>query len=95
MLSCLYMNYCTDLILGEAFYILASFISQILDFMHWLVCIFIFDGVTVKTKNSCRICMLEFFIDFKPKRNSTGEKRQLYVYVANESTHKKNSLYFQ
>ena len=49
----------------------------------------------MKTKNSCRICMLEFFIDFNPKRNSTGEKRQLYGYVANESTHKKNSLYFQ
>ena len=33
MLSCLYMNYRTDLILGEAFCILASFISQILDFL--------------------------------------------------------------
>ena len=33
MLSCLYMNYRTDLILGEAFCILASFISEILDFL--------------------------------------------------------------
>ena len=52
-----------------------------------------FDGVTVKTKNSCGICMFEFFIDFKPKRNSIGEMRRLYVYFANESTHKKMSLY--
>ena len=27
---------------------LSSFISQILDFLYWMVCIFIFEGVTVK-----------------------------------------------
>ena len=44
---------------------------------------------------SCRICLLEFFIVYKPKKNSIGEMRQLYVHVANKSIHKKNSLYFQ
>ena len=43
----------TDLILGEAFAIFTfRFIAQILDFLFWLVCIFIFDGVTVKTENT-------------------------------------------
>lgn len=37
---------------------------------------------------SCRNCLLEFFIIFKPKRikNSNWQIRQLYGYVANEST---------
>ena len=38
---------------------------------------------------SCRICLLDFFIVFKPKnskKNSSGLMRQLYAYVANEST---------
>ena len=38
--------------LARLFVYLSSFISQILDFLYWLVCIFIFDGVTVKTENS-------------------------------------------
>ena len=31
---------------------LSSSISQILDFLYWLVCIFIFDSMTVKTQNT-------------------------------------------
>ena len=31
---------------------LSSFISKILDLLYWIVSIFIFDGVTVKTENS-------------------------------------------
>ena len=38
--------------LARLFVYLSSFISQILDFLYWLVCIFIFDGMTVKTENS-------------------------------------------
>ena len=38
--------------MARLFVYLSSFISQILDFFYWLVCIFIFDGVTVKTENS-------------------------------------------
>ena len=38
---------------------------------------------------SYRICLVEFFIVFKPKnnkKNSSGQMRQKYAYVANEST---------
>ena len=37
---------------------------------------------------SCSIFPLEFFIVFKPKtvKNFSGQMRQLYAYVANEST---------
>ena len=37
---------------------------------------------------SCRICPLEFFIVYRHKnnKNSSGQMRQLYTYVANEST---------
>ena len=47
------MNYHIDLILGEAFCIsnLSSFISQILNFVYEMICIFILDGVNVKTEN--------------------------------------------
>ena len=34
------------------FVYLSSFISQILDFLYWIICIFIFHGVTVKTENT-------------------------------------------
>ena len=36
---------------------------------------------------SCRICPLEFFIVYRHKnnKNSSGQMRQLYAYVANES----------
>ena len=47
------MQYCTDLILGEAFYIFNIFLHfPDSGLLYWLVCIFIFDGVTVKTENS-------------------------------------------
>ena len=36
--------------LARLFAYWSSFISQILGFLYWLVCIFIFDGVTVKTE---------------------------------------------
>ena len=49
------MKYCTDMILGEAFYILTPFISQILDFLYWMVSISIFDGIKVKTENLCTV----------------------------------------
>ena len=34
------------------------------------------------------ICLLEFFVVLKPKnkKKSSGQMRQLYAYVANEST---------
>ena len=35
---------------ARRFIYLSSFISQILDFLYWLVCIFIVDGVTVKLR---------------------------------------------
>ena len=37
---------------------------------------------------SCRICPLKFFIVYRHKnnKNSSGQMRQLYAYVANEST---------
>ena len=37
-----------------------SFISQILDFLYRLVCIFIFDGVSVKTQNRQILYLLSF-----------------------------------
>ena len=51
-ISSSHINYRTNLILGEDFCVyLSSFISQILDLLYWLVCIFIIDGMTVKTQN--------------------------------------------
>ena len=47
------MKYCT-VILGKDFVHLSSFIPQILDFLYLMICIFIFDGVTVKTANIWR-----------------------------------------
>ena len=38
--------------LARLFVYLSSFISQMLNFLFWLVCIFIFDGVTKKTQNT-------------------------------------------
>ena len=38
--------------LSRLFVYSSSFISQILDFLYWMVCIFIFHGVTVKTENT-------------------------------------------
>ena len=49
------MKYCTDMILGEAFYLLTPFISQILDFLYWMVSISIFDGIKVKKENLCTV----------------------------------------
>ena len=37
--------------LARLFVYLSSFISQILNILYWLFCIFIFDGVTVKIQN--------------------------------------------
>ena len=51
----LHISYRTDLILGEAFYIFAFFHFPDLDFLYWLVCILIFDGMTVKTQNSATL----------------------------------------
>ena len=44
----LHMKCRTDLNLSNA---ICIFIF-ILDFLYWMVCIFIFDGMTVKTENS-------------------------------------------
>ena len=52
------MKYCTDLILGKDFLYLSSFISQITDFLYCMVCIFIFDGATVKTENTENIYLI-------------------------------------
>ena len=46
------MNHRKDLILGEAFCIFIFILFPILDFLYSLVCIFIFDDVTVKTQNT-------------------------------------------
>ena len=47
------MNYRKDLILGQAFCIFIFILFPILDFLYSLVCMFIFDDVTVKTQNTC------------------------------------------
>ena len=48
----MHVKYCTNLNLGEGLCIHSpSFISQILDFIFWMVLIFIFDGMMVKTSN--------------------------------------------
>ena len=39
-------------LLARLFAYWSSFISQILDFLYWMVCIFIFEGVTVKTEHT-------------------------------------------
>jgi len=46
--------------LARLFVCLSSFISHILDFLYWMVCIFISEGVTVKPKNTCRRCRSPF-----------------------------------
>ena len=51
----LHISYRTDLILGEAFCIFVFFHFPDLDFLYWLVCILIFDGMTVKTHNSATL----------------------------------------
>ena len=38
--------------LARLFAYWSSFISQIRDFLYWMACIFIFDGVTVKTEHN-------------------------------------------
>ena len=38
--------------LARRFVSLSSFISRILDFLYWMVCTFIFHGVTVQTENT-------------------------------------------
>ena len=61
------MNYRKDLILGEAFCIFIFILFSILDFLYSLVCIFIFDDVTVKTQNTCiRVKVYEWKC---PKKN--------------------------
>ena len=45
------LNIAQKWFLARLFAYLSSFISQILDFRYWIVCIFIFDGVTMKTEN--------------------------------------------
>ena len=37
-----HLKYCTNLILGKDFVYSSSFISQILDFLYWMVCISLF-----------------------------------------------------
>ena len=44
-------EYCTDLILGKTFCI-SIFFNFPDNFLYWLVCIFIFDDMTVKTQNT-------------------------------------------
>ena len=46
-----HMNYRTDLILGKDFRLFIFFHFPDSNFLYWLVCNFIFDGVTVKTQN--------------------------------------------
>ena len=43
--------------LAWLFVYLSSFIFQILDFLYWMVCIFIFDGTTVKTKKRAQVSL--------------------------------------
>ena len=49
---CRLRNIAQTWFLARLFAYWSSFISQILDFLYWMVCIFIFDGVTVKTEHT-------------------------------------------
>ena len=49
--------------LARLFVYLSSFISQILDLLYWMVCIFIFHCVTVQTEN--RDWSFAYFIGWK------------------------------
>ena len=57
-------------ILARVFVYVPPFISQILDLIYWTVLIFILNGVTLKTSNTCswqtyRMTNYNWFIDFR------------------------------
>ena len=59
--------------LASLFVYSSSFISQILDFQYWMICISILDGVTEKTENTVKA-------HIKEPENFRGEAEQVLIF---------------
>ena len=77
-------------ILARVFVYVPPFISQILDLIYWTVLIFILNGVTLKTSNTCswqtnRMTNYNWFIDLKLPDWMIQWERTWTEYLNNDS----------